>query len=246
MKKAGAKNIASVARALQVLEAFRAGDRSLTLAELSNRTKLYKSTILRLIQTLESFGYLERIESGEYRIGQSTLRLANLYQNAVQPADIILPVLRALVAETRESASYYVRRGDVRVCVYRVDSPLLLRDHSQAGHVIPLGRGSAGAIFLAFETPYKAQYAPIRKRMAAMTHGEIEAGMTGMAAPVLGPGGPIAGVLALTGAESRFDRASARHMESVLVEAARGLTVTLGGPPDFFDRRIDAARRVPR
>ena len=57
--KAGG-TVAAVERALEVLQAFRVQDASLTLADLEERTGLYKSTILRLAATLENFGYLSR------------------------------------------------------------------------------------------------------------------------------------------------------------------------------------------
>mgnify|MGYP000943715500 CR=1 FL=1 len=81
---------AAVERGLSVMSAFRPGDRFLTLAELSERTGLYKSTILRLIQTLRTAGYLEQSDEGFYYIGATVFRLGRCFQDAMTPAEIIL------------------------------------------------------------------------------------------------------------------------------------------------------------
>lgn len=236
------KPIAAVERAAQVLAAFREGDRTLSLAELNFRTGLHKSTIIRLARTLESLGFLDRSKSGEYRIGQEALRLGALYQNSILPSDLIMPALNELVDETGESASYFVRRGELRVCIYRVQSKWLLGDHSQVGDVIPLDRGAAGKMFRAFESNGGKQYARIRGLMIASSVGDIEDGMAGLASPVLGRSGRLEGVLTLTGTERRFRRAT--NYISSLIETARRVTMALGGQTDLFDSRIHKARAV--
>ena len=59
---------AAVDRALSVLSAFRTGDRSLTLAELAERTQLYKSTVLRLLASLEHGRLVQRTADGHYAL----------------------------------------------------------------------------------------------------------------------------------------------------------------------------------
>ena len=52
------QKVASVERALSILEAFSDGTSRLSLAELSVRTGFYRSTILRLTDSLRRFGYM--------------------------------------------------------------------------------------------------------------------------------------------------------------------------------------------
>src|SRR5665213_960448 len=154
--------VASVERALSVLDAFRSEDTSLSLAALAARTGLYKSTILRLLATLERFGYVTRRVDGNYRVGPAALRLAALYQRTTQPAERILPILTGLVDATRESASFTVRNGNSAVCIYRVDSPQMVRDHVKPGDAHPIDRGASGRAILAFTHPYPARLAAVR------------------------------------------------------------------------------------
>src|SRR5690606_14532483 len=128
----------------EILDAFEDGTPSLTLTELAERAKLYKSTALRLIDTLLKYEYLIKLDDGSYQIGPRPFLLGARYQSNDIPAEWVLPVLRELVDASQESAAYNVRHQDYRVCLWRVNSPRLIRDHTQPGDVRPLGRGAAG------------------------------------------------------------------------------------------------------
>src|SRR5262245_11026851 len=75
--------VAAVERALSILGAFRPGDQALALVEISQRTNLYKSTVLRILQTLLRHNYLQRLEDGLYRVGPTPLILGALYQRSL-------------------------------------------------------------------------------------------------------------------------------------------------------------------
>lgn len=161
MKRVG---VAAVDRALQVLAAFRDGDTALELSDLAARTGLYKSTILRLCASLERHGYLRRLATGAFRLGPAPLRLGHLYQQSFRLDEMIRPVLAVLAARSGESASFYVREGNVRVCLFRADSPHTVRDHIGEGAQLPLERGAAGKVLLAFGGARGQVFARIRRR----------------------------------------------------------------------------------
>jgi len=94
--------VAAVDRALSILDAFCESDAKLSLAEISKRTGLYKSTILRLMKSLEKFGYMYRSDDGAYTLGAKTLFLGTLYQRQFRTSEIVPPVLRKIVAELKE------------------------------------------------------------------------------------------------------------------------------------------------
>jgi DNA-binding IclR family transcriptional regulator len=230
--------VAAVDRAISILEAFHQGSTALSLDALSASTGLYKSTILRLAQTLELRGYLTRTQHGEYHVGPAVLRLASLYQAAVKPPDLIMPVLRELAATTRESAGFHVRFGEQRLCLYRVDSPQLLRDHFKPGDTLPLDRGAGSRILRAFSRPYEARYAAVRRQLFASTAGETSHDMSGAASPVFDQSGEPVGVLTLSGPTTRFGEAALRRFEISLLEAARRITEGLGGSGECFQERL--------
>lgn len=228
-KSTEAATVASVERALEILKAFESNTPSLTLAEMSSRTGLYKSTILRLAETLVKYEYLIKLEDGTYQIGPMPFLLGARYQSSVIPAEWILPVLRHLAAQTGESASFNIRQGEYRVCLWRVDSPHLIRDHTQPGDIRPLGKGAAGKLILAFAQPDDPQHDALRRHPLSYSYGEIEVDMAGIGVPVFGTTGELRGVLTLSGPCSRFTPEKSKLMEQVLWDSAIKLTRRVGG-----------------
>jgi DNA-binding IclR family transcriptional regulator len=222
------KTVAAVERAFSILEAFRDGDAVLSLGQLAERTGMYKSTILRLLQTLERLGYIGRNAAGDYHLGPAPLRLGRLYQRAVRQEDIIMPTLLKLVAETKESASYHVRFNNKRLCLYRVDSPQLIRDHYMPGDELPLDRGAGGEVLSAFGNTDPA-YAHIRERLFAVSRGSLSADMAGVAVPVFDVDAKVVGALTLSGPAARFDDAAVTRFTELLLASARQATTALGG-----------------
>ena len=142
--------VAAVDRALSVLTAFREGDEAVPLAELAERTGLVKSTIMRLAVSLEAHGFLAHQPDGSYRLGAEVLRLGSIYQQSFRLEAHVMPVLEALVAATGESASFYIRHGDHRQCLFRVDSPQPLRLHVQQGDLLPMDRSAIAQVLRTF------------------------------------------------------------------------------------------------
>ena len=114
-KIAQPQGVAAVDRALAMLDAFTAERGSLTLAEISASTGLYKSTILRLMASLIRRRYMVQLGDGSYRLGAMLAHLGGIYQRSFRLEDHVLPVLRWLVDTTGESASFYVREGNKRL-----------------------------------------------------------------------------------------------------------------------------------
>src|SRR3546814_8522239 len=112
---------------------------------------MYKSTILRLIASLERHGCIQRLGDGRYLLGPTLLHWGRVYQTSLRLEDHVLPVLQRLVRETNEGASFFTRGGQVRLCLFRVDSPSTVRDHVRVGDLLPLDSGSAGRVLLVFD-----------------------------------------------------------------------------------------------
>lgn len=221
--------VAAVERALAILDAFTEHDRTLTLAELARRTGYYKSTLLRLAASLEKRGYLARLEDRSWRLGPAASRLGAVYQVAYDLGDVVEPVLQRLAAETGETASFNVRDGDVRVCLYRVESTQRLRDHVRQGEVLPLDRGAGGKMLLAFSGEAGPEFDAIRERGVYTAFGERDPQLGGISAPVFGAQGRLAGALTISFPVSRLDRAAAARLEPVVVAHAAQISTRLGG-----------------
>jgi DNA-binding IclR family transcriptional regulator len=237
------KGVATLERALTILAAFTEADLSLPLAEISRRTGLYKSTLLRLLATLERFGYIGQQEDGNYHVGPAALYLGSIYQRWVRPPELINPALRQLVEQTGESASFNVREGDIRVCIYRIDSPQKIRDHVRIGDVLPLPNGAAGKILSAFDTARDhARWQEVREACFASSRGEIGPDTAAVSAPVFESGGKCIGALAITGPANRFTDEKVADMRVHVLRAALDLTYKFGGPTTQLETALHIAQ----
>ena len=243
--KPALEGVAAVDRALSVLSAFREGDEAVPLAELAERTGLVKSTIMRLAVSLEAQGFLAHQPDGSYRLGAEVLRLGSIYQQSFRLEAHVIPVLEALVAATGESASFYIRHGDHRQCLFRVDSPQPLRLHVRQGDLLPMDDSAIAQVLRAFGTAPPPAHATTLE-LPLYTAGANDPHTAGMAMPVFGPGEAFAGALALTGPITRLTREAAAAAAGALRDAAEGLTRALGGrPPRLAGPTSPSPPRVP-
>lgn len=222
----------AVDRALFVLSVFREGDTALGLAELAHRSGLYKSTLLRLLASLEHARLVQRLADGRYALGSEVARLNAVYAASFSLEQVVVPVLRDLVRTTKESAAFHVEQGEHRLCLYRVDSPQPVRDHIRAGDLLPRNRGAGGRVLRAFAGARGEIYQKIRETGVIALVGDRSPDIAGVSAPVFGPGGELKGALTLTCPTPRFDE----RFSAEVLEAARALTQALGGTfPEVSD-----------
>ena len=218
----------AVDRALSILDAFKAGDTGLTLKELADRTAINKATLLRLGVSLERFGYMRRDGEGLYHVGPAAWRLGSVFRQNLRLGPLVRPVLAKLVARTGESASFYVQRGNSCVCLYRVNSPRLARDHIEEGEVTPLGLGSTGQVLDAFSVRAGKQADAIRKRGYYVSRGERDPEVAGISVPILDAEGGIIGAISLSGLIHRFTEDAIQRFIQEVRSAARELHGALG------------------
>lgn len=229
--KTGHGGVAALERGLLILRAFETGRRSLTLNELSKATGLYKSTILRLLESLIRFGYVSRSEDGSYRLGATVFVLGRHYQAFLDRRDLIERSLKRLVGETGETASFYIREGNGDICLYRRESLHPVRDGGvRAGDRLPID-GSAGSFVLdIFSRRHQvAGGDPDRYRLVFSRCSKRFPGVSALICPVFGIDNGLSGILVLSGPESRFGTEHVSRCAEVLLGESEDLTRILGG-----------------
>ncbi len=224
--------VAAVERALDILSAFRPEDISLSLSEIAERTGYYKSTILRLIVSLERRDCIHQLEDKRYQLGPALMHWGTLYQAALKLDAHVLPVMRKLVEEAGEGVSFFTRQGQTRLCLFRIDASRSIRDHVRQGDILPLDRGAAGRVLLVFDSAARKTAWP--DPPIIVTIGEREPDIAALAAPVFGIDRSLRGALAISGPSSRFSSSMIARNRKLLLEAAKKLTGRLGGDISLF------------
>ena len=77
--------VVAVTRALSILDAFSAGESALTLGEIARRTRLHKTTVLRIARTMAAARYLVQLADGSWRLGPASGWLGSRYNVALMP-----------------------------------------------------------------------------------------------------------------------------------------------------------------
>jgi DNA-binding IclR family transcriptional regulator len=226
--------VAALDRAFAILNAFVAMRRPLSLAEIAKQTGLYKSTILRLLGSLGQHHMVERLEDGRYRLGYGAYQLGAAYQRMIAPSEILMPILRDLADMTSESVAFYVRSGDQRTCLYRVESKHPIRYMVREGDLLSLSTGSGGRVVAAFSGAGGEPYDSIRKRGTYSSIGERDPETAGVSAPVFGPLNAFIGAITLAGPRTRVDEEFLKRFQRPLIEAAARATRAFGGDADRY------------
>ncbi|GAA4137940.1 IclR family transcriptional regulator domain-containing protein [Leifsonia shinshuensis] len=211
----------SVARALDLLDLVSRGVR--TLEALAEEAGVHKSTVLRLLQTLESRGFVAHDAGHRYRVGPAVFALASDALDAVDVRAAASPTLRALAAETGQTVHLATYQDGVVTYIDKVESRQGLRMYSRIGlpaaiHATAVGkvllggldpaereRVAAGLDLRAF-TPRThvtvdgllADVAISAERGWAEDHEEHETFMNCVGAPVHGPDGRVAAAVSIS------------------------------------------------
>ncbi|KGD35115.1 IclR family transcriptional regulator [Burkholderia pseudomallei] len=99
-------------RGLRILAEFSPREPVLGAPELSKRLGIPRTTVFRLLQTLESLGFLERADKDRnYRLGVAVLRLGFEYLSSLELIDLGLPVIESLRDATGFTAHIVIRDG---------------------------------------------------------------------------------------------------------------------------------------
>ena len=145
------KPIRAVDRALDVLLCFSRESPELTLTEISARVGLHKSTVHRVLATLESARFVEHDSvTGEYRLGLRLLELASLVLEHVNLRRQAWPHLVRLAQEYRETVDLGILDGTDIVYLEVIDSPQRVKLAVAPGQRLPACCTASGKAMLAF------------------------------------------------------------------------------------------------
>ncbi|ANH69613.1 IclR family transcriptional regulator [Mitsuaria sp. 7] len=240
-ESAESSGVAVLDRAFALLGAFGQDDDALSLAELSRRTGLYKSTVLRLLAALEHGGFVRRLADGQYAIGPAPLRLATIYQRSFHVGPIMESLLKQLSTDTGETASFYVRHGQARIALYRWEPARSVRAAVAVGQQYALHQGASGKVLCAFSSDQSEGVAAIRERGWAASYGEREPDTASVAAPVFAIDGRLQGAIAVSGPRVRLSPPETMLGACrAVLGAAREASRLLGGDVALLDAAVRA------
>ncbi|MQA11793.1 MAG: helix-turn-helix domain-containing protein [Pseudonocardiaceae bacterium] len=236
--------VRSVLRALDLLALFTEEHARWTIRDLTEASGLAKTTVIRLVTTLERRGLLWSSGTGHITVGPGLLRWSTLARSTWQLPEQARQQMRALSEECGETVNLYVRSNVRRVCVAKHEGAQHLRHVVRVGDELPLWSGAASWVLLAdaddellaaivADAPaeytvdvLRAGIAEAANRGYAVSHGERELGASGVAAPVTDARGTVLAALAPGGPTARFTEDNVARFGVAVREAARRMSQT--------------------
>ncbi len=159
--------VQSLERAFAILDEV--AQRPAGVTSIAERVRLPKSTVARLLATLEEVEAVERFEGARWRIGPGVAALSSASSSERSLISIARPFLTDLVEELGEDAGLGLPDGNEILYVAQVesDNPVQVRDWT--GTRAPMHAVPSGLVLLA-EWPEEALEAYLSGELAALTH----------------------------------------------------------------------------
>lgn len=243
---AAAEHINSIIRATNILELFgKLNAEYLGVAEISKELQLHKTTVFRVVKTLEHQGWLiQDTPNGKYRLSSKLIALASSVSRNFSVDDLIIQEMKDLRDKFNEDVVLTGIVEDIAVCLEKIQSKNVLRIHSKVGRTTSMVRGSTGKTILAFLPQNKidavlsrnfpnteqgeqekdallCQLEKIREQGYCATTSELDLGISSITVPVFGRNQTILYSLGLLGEEIRMEQKGVPEMLRCLQESAK-------------------------
>ncbi len=245
--------VQSIQRAVAIMRCFTEAEPELGVTELSKRLNLHKSTVSRMLTTLQQERLVDKNpETGKYRLGLGLISLAGVALGRLNARAAAQPYLNDLVETTRETVNVAVLDRGECVNIERAFSPQPIRYMGWIGRRTPLHCTASGKALLAgltaeertavLPTPLPAytpktitdmniltqSLAQIDRQGYAIVNEEYEAGFSSIAAPIRNHLGQVMATLAISGPTYRLEGETITTFITPLLQMTRQISADLG------------------
>lgn len=249
------ETVQSVIRAFDILGAFTVDRPVLGVSEIASLIRLNRTTVHRLLTTLEGCGVVQRVpESQKYTIGTQIVRLANVFFHQSDVRSVGLPVITSLRDATGHTAALHLRDEHDRITIAQAESRQDLRvTYPDMGKPIPLHIGAPGKAILAHLRPeeieryletvaltpmlqgsvidemaFRDELAQIRANGYSATSQERRLGVRSIAAPIYSATGAVIASVNVSAPLQRLTEEEVAGVSGLVVRAGRTISSQLG------------------
>jgi DNA-binding IclR family transcriptional regulator len=243
----------SVKSAMRILNLYTESRHELGVSDMARRLNLSKSTVHRLVQTLEKEGFLEKnTQTRQYRLGWNLLQLSGIVMDHMSIFREALPVIETLAEKWGEAMHLGVLEGTDFVYLHKAESPRPARLLSQIGKRNPASCTSGGKAILAhlpekhlelilekglphcgprsITCPdlFRQHMKEIRQQGYVVSVDELHSGAISIAAPIRDYSGVVVAALSMAGPTKRIPEKQIPAMVEDIVRQSRKISELLG------------------
>ncbi len=246
--------IQSLDRGLQLLEIISLAKESMGLPELADLLEVDRSTVHRLLGTLQQRNYvIQDAQNKRYSLGMKVIEISRRALDSINFRAVAKPYLKNLSKETGESTNLFILANDHAVCVDYEASPSPLAVSNDIGIIYIMHATAGGKVLLAFMpdqlsqkiitgsslTPLtprtitdanslKLHLLQIRDQGYALDDEERYIGVRCIAAPIFDHTRKVIAGISMSGPASRVTLDRVRELSKIVVKTADDISMALG------------------
>jgi len=242
----------TVVRSMELLNLFITHEQ-LSISDMVKLSKLPKTTVHRMIGSLEEMGFLEKDQDGKYTLGILFLQFGQLVAERLDIRQIALPIMQHLREEVEEAVHLVIRSGQEAVYIEKLDTDHPVRLFTKIGRRAPLYAGASSRVILAYLEPEEQEayleqviLKPFgegtivnkqalrealqftRKVGYAFSRSELENYTAELSAPLFDHTGKVIGAMSIAGLEVKFTDQVIDELVHKLKQAASDISRKLG------------------
>ncbi|MCL6612009.1 MAG: IclR family transcriptional regulator [Peptococcaceae bacterium] len=145
--------VRAIRRALDILEVLRLEKEPKSLAYLHQALGLPKTTLARVLGTLEAAGFVERDSTlQKFTLGMKFFYYGHAVSERITDKQVVAPVLKRIRDACLETVYIYILHNNRRICVDYLPGKNAVRVMTYVGEESPLYVGASGKVILAYFT----------------------------------------------------------------------------------------------
>ncbi|RNB88793.1 IclR family transcriptional regulator [Brevibacillus nitrificans] len=242
----------TVVKSMELLNLFIEHSR-LSLNEMVELSGIPKTSIHRMVGSLEGMDFLQKGEDGKYSLGLLFLQFGQLVAERLDIRQIALPAMTKLRDQVEEAVNLIIRDGKEAIYIEKLDTNHPVRLYTKIGRRSPLYAGACSRIILSYiEEKERERYLqetellPIghgtitdkerlrqelelaREKGYTISYSELENDTVSIAAPIFDHTGRLVAGISIAGPQVRFEKERIPDLIGHLLKASEEISRELG------------------
>ncbi|GAB6258473.1 IclR family transcriptional regulator [Peribacillus sp. N1] len=245
-------------RSMDILNLFLKHSK-LSFNEIVHFSGIPKTSVYRMVMSLEEMGLLAKDRDGKYSLGLLFLQFGHLVAERFDIRQVALPIMQKLHDKVGEAVNLIVQDGKEAICIEKQDTKQRVRLNTAIGRRTPLYAGACSRVILAFLPQYeREQYLEqielksiasgtitdkgrlrilleeSRKMQFTISHSELENYISAVAAPIFNYKGYIIAGISVAGLEVNYQN----ELLPPLVEKVKSAALDISREFGYNDKHL--------
>lgn len=253
MNKNSSEILLTLDKGLQVISHLSIINKPISIGELSKVMKINKSTLFRILKTLQRRGFVFQQDNGDYGLRPEEFNIiVDRFDKNEALQRTLRPELEKLSRLCSETVTLSALVDEKVECIDKIDSPKSVHVTHIIGRYSPLHAAASGKAVLAFIPQAKIagimseevlekftdstivskvileqELKQIKKNGFAVSHGELDLGISAVAAPIFSKSGKIVGSVSILGISQKFSEETIISLSKTVINSADKMSALL-------------------